>query len=167
MTWLRIDDGFTEHRKVLKLRRSERWTWLEILTYCARQNNGGRIPKAISDVLRHVTNDFLERCVKAGLLDHHEDGYQVHDWLEYNPRDPTGALRQQRYRNATRNGQVTGNVTDENVTNVTPRARTRARVPSPTPTESVKESTSSFLPSPATDRTEGRNFDIPDILKDM
>jgi len=147
MPWLRIDDGFTEHRKLLMLKRHDRWTWMEIMTYCARQNDGGHVPAGISDILRYVTPQFLKKCVDAGLLDEDGTGYSVHDWLDYNPRDPTNATRQQRYRSRNRNGEVTETVTDENVTNVTPPC---ARVPS------RPLNNNSFLPSPPTDGTEGR-----------
>jgi hypothetical protein len=129
MTWLRIDDGFTEHRKVLELKRNDRWTWMEVLGYCARQSNGGHIPSGISDTMRWVTPSFLNKCADIGLLDREGTGYVVHDWSEYNPKDPTNAVRQQRYRNAKRNGEVTEEVTEPAVTNVTPRAQQRAPVP--------------------------------------
>jgi hypothetical protein len=97
MSWLRIDDGFTEHRKLVGLKRSQRWTWLEVLTYCARSGNGS-IPRGISDVLKHVTPPFLKRCVDLGLIDETEHGMEVHDWDLYNPKDPLKAERQARWR---------------------------------------------------------------------
>src|SRR5262245_1544434 len=145
MAWLRVDDGFTEHRKLVSLPRRDRWTWMELLTYCARQMNDGHVPNGIEDVLKHVTKVFIARCLEVGLLDEEDGGYYIHDWHVYNPRDPTNSVRQQRYRNAKRNADsnadVTANVTDENVTNVTPRAQARARVPSrPVPNPSLTPS---------------------------
>jgi len=90
MSWLRLDDGMPEHRKVLALPRKDRWTWLELLAYVARQNNGGHVPNGITDVLRWVTPTFLKQCVDAGLLDHETstqpvpNQYHVHDWDIYN-----------------------------------------------------------------------------------
>ena len=86
MSWLRVDDGLAEHRKLLSLKRSDRWTWMEILCYVARQNNGGHIPENIHGVLRYAKPEFLERCHQLGLLDI-EPGtglYVVHDWAIYN-----------------------------------------------------------------------------------
>lgn len=137
MAWLRLDDGFTEHRKVVALKRADRWTWLELLTYCARQSNGGHVPQGVCDVLRWVTPKFLTRCAELGLLDVMEDGYRVHDWNVYNPKDATAAERMQRHRarNANRNDGVTPTVT-EPVTQASrdrdSRVAARARpVPSP------------------------------------
>lgn len=94
MAWLRVDDGMPEHRKVLALPRKDRWTWLELLCYVARQNNGGHVPAGVCDVLRWVTPAFLQRCAEAGLLDpapapkavpgEPPTRYVVHDWSVYN-----------------------------------------------------------------------------------
>ncbi len=86
MSWLRIDDGFPEHPKLVKLGKSaDRWTWLELLAYCARRETGGTIPRGVDDVLRRVTPKFLERCVTVGLVDREDDGdLTVHDWNIYN-----------------------------------------------------------------------------------
>ena len=102
MTWLRVDDGFTEHGKIVSLKRADRWTWLELLCYCSRQGNGGQFSDGICDVLKWVSPAFLRRCVEArrlgdevGLLEvvTGSDGtdwepvgnhYQVHDWAVYN-----------------------------------------------------------------------------------
>jgi len=92
LAWLRLDDRFTKHPKVLQLKRADRWAWLEILEYCAAYQTGGHIPNAIQDVVPHATPALVEKCVQAGLLDRFptgspgsQNGYQVHDWLDYNP----------------------------------------------------------------------------------
>lgn len=85
MAWLRIDDGFTEHRKIVALKRADRWTWMELLTYCARQGNGGHVPAGITDVLRWITPQFLTQCVDIGLIDKAPDGtLSIHNWAVYN-----------------------------------------------------------------------------------
>lgn len=84
MAWLKVDDGMPEHRKVLTLPRKDRWTWMELLCYVARQNNGGHVPAGVTDVLRYVNTAFLTQCENAGLLDRDPGGYVVHDWAVYN-----------------------------------------------------------------------------------
>lgn len=164
MAWLRIDDGFYSHPKVLKLTRPERWTWMEVLCFCARYETGGEIPIAISEALPKANPAFLAKCVDLELLDRtDEPGLVIHDWKVYNPRDPTNSTRQQRHREKTKhrdsNGEVTENVTAENVTTVTPRARAPRPVPFKEP----------FLPStPTKAPKEGRTFEIADnILKEI
>jgi hypothetical protein len=84
MAWLRIDDGFPEHRKVLALKRTERWTWVELMCYCARQNDMGRVPHGVGDIVRGATRAFIRKCVDVGLIDETDEGLVVHDWLIYN-----------------------------------------------------------------------------------
>ena len=165
MAWLRVDDGFPEHAKILALRRSDRWTWVEVLAYCARQNNGGVVPTGLADIVKHATPAFLHKCADAGLLDDTEHGYVVHDWAEYNPRDPTNAVRQQRYRrNAKSNGEVTEETVTATVTTVTPP---RARVPSrPQPLTNKEPSLPSNESRP--EPPEGQEgLQIGNILKEV
>jgi hypothetical protein len=153
--WLRLDDGFAQHPKISRLTRGDRWTWLEILLYCARYRTDGIVPASISEVVPRATLPFLGRCYELHLLDTRDDGeegYVVHDWEAYNPTDPTNAARQQRYRERQRNASVTPTVTDSvtesvtpTVTDVTPPAQARARGPSPTPTTVVPPAVSSEL----------------------
>jgi predicted DNA-binding transcriptional regulator AlpA len=85
MTWLRLDDGFAEHPKVLALGNAQaRWAWVEVLTYCARRKTGGRIPSGIEDVLKRATPAFLKRCEQVGLVENNGNGLVVHDWDVYN-----------------------------------------------------------------------------------
>ena len=90
MSWLKIDDAFVHHEKVLALPRTDRWTWLEVLSYCARNRAAkGRVSVAIRDVVPRATPKFLARCSEVGLLDQNGDGvYHVHDWIIYNGKDP-------------------------------------------------------------------------------
>lgn len=84
MAWLRVDDGLAEHRKLLPLKRADRWTWVEVLCYVARQGNGGHVPDGVQQIIRHATPAFLGRCHELGLLDLDGERYVVHDWAIYN-----------------------------------------------------------------------------------
>ncbi len=156
MTWLRIDDKFARHPKITRLQRGDRWTWVELLCYCAEYETDGFVPDSVSEVVPKVTGSFLNRCCTLHLLDvtdeHEHATYRVHDWTEYNPKDPTKAERQARWRRRQRNGRVDGGVdggvdadvdgrVDDDITlpvdaAVDPPARAGARVPSPSPTPS-------------------------------
>lgn len=86
MGWLRLDDGFADHRKLVALKTDQRrWTWLRLLIYTARYRTP-IIPGDIGDVVAGATPKFLGDCRKIGLLDDGEDGdYLVHDWYDYQP----------------------------------------------------------------------------------
>lgn len=85
MAWLRVDDGFAEHHKILQLTRGERWTWMELLCHVARQNNGGHVSPGVVSTMRHVTPKFIGKCRHVGLIDEDDTGQLVvHDWAIYN-----------------------------------------------------------------------------------
>lgn len=146
MAWLRLDDGFTDHRKVVALKTDQRrWTWLRILIYTARYRSP-EVPAGIRDVIAEATPKFLSELVDIGLLDKGaNNSLTVHDWHDYQPKDPTKAERQARWRakNAESvDGDVDGAVDapvdgDVDASRVGARARP---VPSRTPTREDQSS---------------------------
>jgi hypothetical protein len=107
MKWFPLHNRTPRHPKLLLLSRADRWTWLEILAYCSEFNTQGAIPATIAQAVPHATKGFLARAVTAGLFESNEGSLSVHDWDQYNPKDPTGAERQARRRARARdNGPV-------------------------------------------------------------
>jgi len=95
VSWLRLDDGFAGHLKVLELSEVQRWRWVELLLMCASHGKGGRVTPAM---LRKVGVD-RGRLLELELLDEDANGtLRVHDWEDYNPADNAAAARQKRYR---------------------------------------------------------------------
>ena len=163
MTWLRIDDGFPQHPKIVQLTRTERWAWLEILAYCARYRTQGFVTSGVREAVSAATPRLLTKMAELRLLDVVDGGWKVHDWNDYNPLDATAAERQRRYRdrNADRDTTVTDTVTptvtsdvtrndsdrNENVTVTAPRARASAPVPVPSPTPGTNGLSSDLVSS--------------------
>lgn len=84
MSWLRIDDSFDTHPKILGLKTDvRRWTWLRVLIYTCRHESPA-VPDGIRDVIPKATLAFLRDCSELGLLEGAPGGYVVHDWLIYN-----------------------------------------------------------------------------------
>jgi hypothetical protein len=85
MPWLRVDDGFTDHPKIVALGTpGRRWTWLRILSYTARYRSAV-IPAGIRQIVPEATAKYLGEAVDIGLIDRAADGtLTVHDWLIYN-----------------------------------------------------------------------------------
>ena len=89
MTWVRLDDGFAAHPKVVGL--DDRAFRLHIcaLCYAGQHLTDGAIT---SQSLRFVgelaqisyPGAIAKRLVSAGLWDAIEDGYEIHDYLRYN-----------------------------------------------------------------------------------
>lgn len=144
MSWLRIDDGFSRHPKVTALTHRERWSWMDLLCYCARYQTAGYLPENIREHVAGATDKFLIKCGTLGLLDVVSGDLRVHDWESYAPKDPTGADRQAAWRRSKgkRNGSVTANVTPLVTDSVTVESSTSragtARVPVPSPKSSTR-----------------------------
>ena len=150
MSWVKLDDQFFSNPKVLLAGRDARDLYLAGLTFCAAQLTDGFIPDNALRMLAAQADvddpaSLAGRLVAVDLWERVEDGYQIHDWLKYNPpaseqkrkRDLNAErqarfrethaeeLRQQRNarRNALRNAGSNGGVT---------------RAPSPYPIDSPK-----------------------------
>jgi hypothetical protein len=124
MTWLRLEDTFPEHPKIVGLSDRSFRLLVTILAYAARNSSDGLVPRRF--ILgwlsvhsprghRHEPTRELHR---AGLVEIRDNGdLLIHDFLDYNPskqdvqaRRQATAERVQKWREARRNG-VTPSVT--------------------------------------------------------
>ncbi len=163
MSWLRVDDKLVRHPKITSLSRGDRWTWIELLSYCAEYQTEGHVPTNVRAAVPHATPGLLAKAHAAGLLDINGSGYVVHNWGKYNPKDATKAERQARWRH-NRDANVDGGVDASVDTNVdASRVGAGARpVPSPTQTPEVGTSLESVSkavknPRPPSEHEVGTN----------
>lgn len=86
MTWVKIDDRMPEHPKVLQVGDSDA-LWLHVcaLCYCNRNLTNGfvhaDIVPRLSGTKRH--RQAVAKLVAARLWHEVTDGYQIHDYLEF------------------------------------------------------------------------------------
>jgi hypothetical protein len=113
VSWLRIDDGFAENPKIAELADRTFRLHVVALCYCARNLTDGvvttralRVLAAIVGVARIEKN--VSQLVEAGLWTQSGDGYEINDYLEYNPsaakvkeERAANAERQRRHRDRT------------------------------------------------------------------
>lgn len=112
MTWVKIDDGITEHPKIIAVGPIGFWVNAQAICYCARNLTDGFIPASVARMFglngtEHIgidearvkrkgkviatsgrdahEIDWPEVMVDAGLWEETEGGYLVHDYLAYNP----------------------------------------------------------------------------------
>lgn len=134
MAWVRLDDKFTSHPKVLALTDREFRVHLSALCYAAEYKTDGDIPEAAWRLLG-VTRKLADRMVAVGVWDIDAGTYLIHDFRVYNPADPTAAERQRRFKESrSGNGQVTAESREDNGETNGPHARARTPVPVPSPT---------------------------------
>lgn len=151
MTWLRVDDGFTEHPKIRGLSNDAFRLHITGLCYCARNLTDGLISRL---ALRSVgSNANLSRpgttartLVRAGLWHPEADGYRIHDYLAYNPakadvdKERAAAReRMQRRRSGERYAERSGERTGERSGEV--------RGPRPDPSVNKNGSSTTWHPS--------------------
>lgn len=86
MTWIRVDDHFADHPKVLALghqRLAGLGLWHVAASYSARFLTDGYVPAP--HVETHASKRLIAKMVGVGLFSQVEGGYLLHDWLDYNP----------------------------------------------------------------------------------
>jgi hypothetical protein len=87
MAWVRLDDGYPEHPKVDRVGPSAAWLNVCAWAYCARNLTDGFVPNDRVSRLANVRQTALlvDKLLNAHLWERVEGGYQVHDYLVYNP----------------------------------------------------------------------------------
>lgn len=109
MSWIKIDDQFPDHPKLVLAGARGGWLYVCGLCYCGRYLTDGAIPAVqIRKLTEFDDNEALAAVlVEVGLWERRGETYIVHDYHEYNPtreqvlreRAATKA-RQDRFRGA-------------------------------------------------------------------
>ncbi len=111
MAWVKLDDDFFSNPKVMRAGRDARDLYLAALCFCNRGLTDGHIPQ---EALRRLAADAdidnvreaAERLIAVGLWDACDGGYQIHDYLEYQPsRERVNATREVRAEAGSRGGK--------------------------------------------------------------
>lgn len=86
MAWVRIDDQAPWHPKMLRAGESACWLWACGLAYCSAHLTDGEIPEAaITTMGVKRPAEAAAKLVAVGLWELTDDGFLIHDYLEYNP----------------------------------------------------------------------------------
>lgn len=168
MPWVRLDDQFPDHPKIDQAGPLAGWLFVCGLAYCNRQLTDGFIPKATMPRLSTVPNPakVARALVDAGLWDAVDGGWQVHDYLDFQPsRDKVLAERAA----ATARQQKRRSRRDTAVTPPEPRRESHDPDPTrPTPLTSDPSLTTSTGPDRDTDpvaRIRSQRKGSPDAAK--
>lgn len=102
MSWVKLDDNFPDHAKILAAGAAAGWLWVCGLAYCNRQKRrDGFIPAAKVRTLYPMpaAKKCAENLEKVGLWERIEGGYRVHDYHDYQPtQEQVDALKAVRSR---------------------------------------------------------------------
>ena len=83
MTWLKVDDKISGHAKVLKAGNAAFGAWVRMAAWCAERGSDGVIP--VEAAVLYANTEELAALLRVGLLHTHSEGYEIHDFLKYNP----------------------------------------------------------------------------------
>ncbi|PYY32374.1 hypothetical protein [Curtobacterium sp. MCBD17_030] len=88
MPWMKVDDGLHSARKVIRIPRQRRMSamglWVMAATWCADNLTDGLIEDHEVDELGG-TEEEAAALVACGLWLRTDNGYQFHDWTDYQP----------------------------------------------------------------------------------
>lgn len=105
MGWVKLDDGFPQHPKVIMLSLEAKWAYIESLCYAARYETDGKIPEVVS-----AKGPVRAELMASGLWESLENSVYIHDFLAYNPSRSEREQKRNRSRTfrASREGGGTG-----------------------------------------------------------
>lgn len=113
MTHTRFELGFTRHRKVYALSAEAFRLWVSSVDHAREQTTDGAITDIDMDVIPHCPRRGARRdklvgeLERAGLWERVEDGWQIHDFLDW--QDSSTFVRTKRQRARERMRRVRGN----------------------------------------------------------
>lgn len=108
MSWARLDDKFPEHEKVTELSDRAFRVLVTAICYSSRNLTDGHLKPSVLAAATGGRKTALGELEQAGLMEKNGNGgYQIHDYLDYNPtaekvkRDREEAARRMREIRAT------------------------------------------------------------------
>lgn len=136
MPWVRIDESFPEHPKVLAAGPPAAWLHVCALAYCNRHLTDGFVSKAVlarlSDGKR--TTALAGQLVAVGLWETVDGGWEIHDFLQYQPSKATVESERAKARERMANARRSSTDVRPNTGRSSPEVRlTRPVPPVPSP----------------------------------
>lgn len=101
MPWIKLDDHWMDHPKIIAAGRDARDVWLASLTYCAKHMTDGYfhpslVPSFLVTAGVNVANarTIAKVLLEVNLWEDSENRFYIHDYLDYNPtKEETEARR--------------------------------------------------------------------------
>ena len=88
MSWVRIDDEFPDHRKIAGLTNDAFCLHVTAMCWVAKQQIDGKLPSVVLRRLAWRCQDPAMAAAEletAGVWDKTPEGWEIHDFLTYNP----------------------------------------------------------------------------------
>jgi hypothetical protein len=94
MSWAKLDDRFHVNGKIVAAGNAAVGLFARGISWSAGHETDGFIPEGVARMLESPDQGLVDRLLEIGLLERAEGGYQIHDYLEFNPS--ARELRRQR-----------------------------------------------------------------------
>lgn len=127
MSWVKIDDQFPTHPKVVAAGGDAAWLHVCALCYCAQHLTDGFVPKAMLDRIsdRKNARKLADRLVEVGMWIDRGDEIEIHGYLDYNPSRESvekvrSEARERRAKGGKRSADVRANATNPDPTRTRP-----------------------------------------------
>jgi hypothetical protein len=114
MAWVKIDDAFSEHPKILRAGPIATVLYVRALCYCNRNLTDGFLPSAVVEMMSHDLEPIAggefqnfnigDLMVECGLWEVQPGGWRVHDYLDYNPSKKQVVASRKQHESASRKG---------------------------------------------------------------
>lgn len=92
MSWIKLDDQWMDHPKIIRAGRDARDMWLASITWCAKHLTDGIFPAELLPALAVMAGIDVANCqelarvlLEVCLWESHDGSFRIHDYLEYNP----------------------------------------------------------------------------------
>ncbi len=107
MPWMKVDDRMAFHRKVLAAKNEAVGAWVRAGSWSCGEGTNGDIPR--DTALTIAPQRVWDRLVLVELAHETESGWEIHDYLDYNPpSDKVDARRAARSEAGRLGGQKSG-----------------------------------------------------------
>lgn len=105
MPWANFDDQFPKHPKVLPLTDAAFRLHVTGICYCAQYATDGIVPaETVPLLVPRFKPRTLEELLERGLWHTHADGFEIHDYLDWNRSRLQIEAERERKRRAGRKG---------------------------------------------------------------
>lgn len=144
MAWIKLDDQWMDHPKIIRAGRDARDVWLASITWCAKHLTDGYFPEELLPTLCVMAGVDVANCQQFArilldvcLWEATDIGYYVHDYLDYNPtKEQTEATKMARKRAGRAGGAAKAAKTKQNASKMPSKTLAKSKqksAPSPSP----------------------------------
>lgn len=144
MPWVRLDDGFDDHPKILDLSDQAYRLHVGALCFCARTLTDGFVSEGA--LRRLVNGGHVSELVDAGLWEAGDGGWWIHDFLDYNQSAEQVLEEREKARERQRRARENRRSRDQEPP-PTDTSHTARHAVTPDVTETVTHAVSSRAPS--------------------